>query len=74
MKTCITCAKWVAYDKHYPGGSAVGAKRAGGYCTSSKIVENYEDKYDPDMLVYPYCEGGEFWTGPNFGCVHHKSS
>ena len=25
-------------------------------------------------LVYSYPEGGEFLTGPDFGCVHHEAS
>jgi hypothetical protein len=31
--------------------------------------DNGEEK---DMLVYPYLEGGWFWVGPLFGCVHFK--
>jgi hypothetical protein len=26
------------------------------------------------MLIYEYSEGGVFWTGPDFGCVHHQSA
>ena len=36
---------------------------------------NLEQK-DPgteDHLVYDYYEGGDFWVGENFGCVHHES-
>jgi hypothetical protein len=25
-----------------------------------------------DCLVYSYYEGGAFWVGPEFGCVHWK--
>jgi len=44
-----------------------------GLCTSGKMVE-YGDSdgcCTDDMLVYPYNEGGSFWVGPYFGCVHH---
>ncbi len=46
-----------------------------GYCQSGKLVEDTGcDMSDSsDLLVYPYCEGGGFWVGPNFGCVHHVS-
>lgn len=23
-------------------------------------------------MIYDYDEGGSFWVGPNFGCVHFK--
>lgn len=29
---------------------------------------------DDDMLVYSYHEGSGFMTGPDFGCVHHKTA
>jgi hypothetical protein len=67
--TCKTCQHWQrvpapphqAFTKEY---------LAGGKCTSEKLTENYEE-YRPDTLVYSYHEGGDFWTGPDFGCVHH---
>lgn len=43
-----------------------------GYCTSLKIREDdfgAAPKLD-DELVYSYYEGGSFWVGQNFGCVH----
>lgn len=33
---------------------------------------NSDRGYHSDALVYPYNEGiDHFWTGPDFGCVHH---
>lgn len=43
---------------------------AGGYCTSDKFSE--ARGHAPDTFVYSYDEDGSFWTGPQFGCVHHK--
>lgn len=56
--TCSTC-------KH---------RDAGGYCNSDKLQEDWghctEDQKS-DMLLYSFMESGRFWTGPNFGCIHH---
>ncbi len=47
-----------------------------GHCISDKLVERdlglSEKKVD--MLVYDYEEGGGFWVGPRFGCVHYSRS
>ena len=42
-----------------------------GYCTSGKMWEEgiAPDNRD-DCVVYDYYEGGKFWVGPDFGCVH----
>lgn len=64
MNTCKTCAHWRAY-------TGPGKQQVGGYCQSEKIIEDREGRFEPDALVYSYCEGGRFWTGPEFGCVHH---
>ena len=63
MNTCDTCEHW---EKSW----------SAGYCNSDKVrdkrrTEDIEDSA-PDELVYSYSEGGSFWTGPKFGCVHHK--
>jgi hypothetical protein len=53
-------------------------RNAEGICGSNKIMEdlaaNYEAIESQDMMIYPYQEGGKFWVGPKFGCVHHASS
>ena len=43
-----------------------------GRCTSEKLDEDYmyDDDKKVDMLIYDYIEGGEFWVGENFGCIH----
>jgi hypothetical protein len=48
-----------------------------GLCTNGKIMEGYEPmdeeplrEEDSDALIYSYEEGGRFWVGPDFGCIH----
>lgn len=65
MQLCKTCAHWREGDRR-----AIGY--GGGVCRNPKITEDYGQRTD-DMLVYPYNEGGWFWTGPDFGCVHHAA-
>jgi hypothetical protein len=58
-----------------------------GECTSSKISDSarwpggyYDDEEEEreniektkDMLLYSYDEGGSFFVGEEFGCVHHE--
>jgi hypothetical protein len=47
----------------------------GGYCENNeKILEgDHWEKNKEDQLVYSYQEGGSFWVGPKFGCVHHEN-
>lgn len=68
MNRCATCKHWQAWPY---GRDARGA--AGGLCRSAKIGEDGDVRYDADALVYPYQEGGEIWTGPEFGCVHWQA-
>lgn len=70
---CKTCVHWNKPLEVYPMGIFRASELAGGYCKSDKIVERaYQAAYDLDSLTYPYDEGADFWTGPDFGCVHHK--
>lgn len=67
MERCKNCKHWskmVVLTSRNPA-----EYNAGGYCDHNKIVENY-GVYELDSLVYSYAEGGDFWTGPEFGCVH----
>lgn len=69
IKTCKTCKLWEKCGpNYYPSRRAMG-----GYCTSPKMVEG-TGSFGADTLEYSYDEGGSFWTGPNFGCVHHKAT
>lgn len=55
-----------------------------GNCTHEKIreeffVERWDDENPvnrevdrSDCLLYTYEEQGEFWVGPEFGCVHFE--
>jgi hypothetical protein len=67
MKNCKTCEHW---NRVTPYPNERSYYNSGGYCESPKIGEGIE--HEPDSLVYSYMEGGSFWTGPMFGCVHHK--
>ena len=71
MNHCKTCKHWTRFREKYPGAYKSPDVDAGGICQSSKLVE--EGAHGADMLVYSYAEGGEFWTGPEFGCVHHQA-
>ena len=71
MERCKTCKHWTPYSTKYPNGGAPDDERLGGICGSDKLTEDYGQGHGADMLVYPYSEGGEFWTGPEFGCVNH---
>lgn len=75
MNYCKTCKHWEkvntntnSYMRHTKG------YLAGGFCSSEdNIIEGYPDEeFPPDALIYTYQEGGAFWTGPDFGCVHHE--
>lgn len=75
MERCKTCKHWTIYTTKYPNKFfAIEDKRAGGICGSAKLVEDIGQGHGADMLVYPYNEGGDFWTGPDFGCVNHKQA
>jgi hypothetical protein len=71
MGNCKTCKHWTRYLDRYPSSTSE-EKFAGGLCDSEKIREAMDDAdYGADMLVYSYNEGGEFWTGPDFGSVNY---
>lgn len=70
MDRCKDCSNWVGYGSLYPKNTASEAKRAGGLCSSEKLDQGHGSPSGADMLVYFYAEGGDFWTGPEFGCVH----
>jgi len=46
-----------------------------GCCANeNKLHEEFcgDEEGTDDHLVYSYNEGGGFWVGPKFGCVHFK--
>jgi hypothetical protein len=72
MNTCKTC-KWHKAENRDPRQAEGGA-----FCRCPKIYEETcgpdgADEYAADHCVYSYSEGGSFWTGDNFGCVHHEA-
>lgn len=74
MNRCKTCKYWSQdrEDEFELSGDDIGK------CTNNKISENDSNDNDfreankLDMLIYKYYEGGTFYTGSEFGCVHHK--
>ena len=63
MKHCETCIHWA--DRELPYNKVVRE------CGNERLSDDYHDA-EPDGLYYSYQEGGTFFTGPKFGCVHHK--
>ena len=58
-----------------PTCSACRFRDEEGYCRSEKMWEEGiapEDR--SDCLIYDYYEGGNFWVGPDFGCVHFQQA
>jgi hypothetical protein len=45
-----------------------------GECISGKMSDdvNWFDEKGKDMVLYSYREGGSFFVGEDFGCVHHE--
>ncbi len=72
METCKTCKHWMPHSNKYPKSHAREDKKAGGLCQSEKLVDDWGGGHGADMLIYEYSEDGGFWTGPDFGCVHHQ--
>lgn len=64
MNTCDTCKWW----KPTPHRSAT--VKFGHRCESDKLYEDGDNDQPEDALMYPYFEGGSFYPGPKFGCVH----
>lgn len=64
---CATCKYWNA-------AAGAGYSKGFGVCENNrKLLEVGEEGADSnDVLVYKYSEGGCFYTGPEFGCVHHS--
>ena len=73
MNHCKTCKHWEGVSPNSYMGHTKGYL-SGGFCANEdKLVEGYPDEECPqDALIYTYQESGSFWTGPNFGCVHHE--
>ncbi len=63
---CATCKYWNAAD-------GAGYSKGFGVCENNGKLMEPGDPGDSamDVLVYKYSEGGCFYTGPEFGCVHH---
>jgi hypothetical protein len=61
---CKTCKHWNRSKPNFNPTADFGQ------CVSDKLAES-DVTPTLDMLVYEYMEGGAFFTGPEFGCVHH---
>lgn len=72
-KFCKTCKSWTPFNEKYPGHGYMKEDPVcdGGICESDKLTEPTEQNaHMANTLTYAYDEGGSFWTGPEFGCVH----
>lgn len=76
MNTCRTCAHWVDSQHKNDFGEVMNERANMKYCVCPKIGESMALHNDPgtDLMIYSYNEGGEFSTGPDFGCVHHREA
>lgn len=69
MNTCDTCKYWKLMKGNYK------TPKFRHTCENEKIQEAWnEDNQDEDALMYSYTEGGAFYPGPKFGCIHWKSA
>ena len=68
----------VAWEKRYCRDCAW--RDDNGKCRCDKLRERewwdasgFDEKPEnSDCLIYSYDEGGSFWVGPDFGCVHWR--
>ena len=68
MSACETCKHW--NDTIAPYGRREYLTRK---CENEKFQQGlYLGKEKVDELYYVYDEGGWFFTGPKFGCIHHE--
>lgn len=83
MKTCGTCEFW-SEGKKYNGGEYSyecpdGFGGCGNFEKIKRRVHMVKDEYSDwsemalDMMVTENDESWGFWTGKDFGCIHHKS-
>jgi hypothetical protein len=67
MNRCKTCMHWAEIPND---------RDLGGICENDQKIHEDDSKpgheFGQDHLVYSYYESGSFWTGPEFGCVHHS--
>ena len=63
MKTCKTCKYWI---------ESLDFRAGDRECNSKKIHEEAPKNGETDHLSYSFYEGGGFFPGPDFGCVHHE--
>ena len=66
MKNCETCKHWADITQSFDEKGQI--RKCGNYEKINDDIYNSE----PDGLYYLYQDGGTFYTGPKFGCVHHK--
>ncbi len=67
MKTCRTCKHWASVPDNYYRGFDHS-------CESPKFNEGGSRTGETDCMSYPYEEGGGFFPGPDFGCIHHEDA
>ncbi len=68
---CSTCKHWDAGNEIAKFCSE-GRQFRFGRCLSDKLIDDDGDHSSADVLMYPFSEGGDFYPGQDFGCVHHE--
>lgn len=66
---CRDCT-WRADDGMCLNGEKLHDPPTGYEILNGDTVTHYPEFRD--HLVYEYSEGGSFWVGPDFGCVHWR--
>lgn len=64
MERCKTCRWWTEWQRW---------GKPARICDHPKLGEDADTMGGDDYLSYPYLEGGVFYPGENFGCVHHET-
>lgn len=65
MNTCDNCKHWDVKDER-EGRNRCACKKLVTATWLSIQVDAY------DSLVHEYDDGGSFYTGPKFGCLHFE--
>lgn len=69
MNTCRTCKFWEIEETLTRTYILSGA----GECCCQKIRDTDGDVLADELVHESYGMGRRFWTGPDFGCVHHQN-
>lgn len=78
MGKCKTCRFWTEGRRRRHGPWDKGSPLGFGGCISERnqvtvhISDDDWERYESDMMITEYDEEWGFWTGADFGCIHHE--